>query len=915
MRRALRTFFLLACAAVCHGRAHAATTLYQDWFFPYNGDGYTGVEAHAVARDEAGNFYLGGQHGVPGTLPTSYVEARSGDNAYLWANKYITGVHIIEGQFTRGLAADRFGNVYGVGSAPSNDAGRNLFIRKFSAIDGSLLWMRQVDGTTRGNDEGYGTALDADGNILVAGAVQWVGRGMDAWVGKYDQAGNRLWELVSDGGANLDDGAYGVCVDTLSRVYAVGSFSVSGSGKQIWVAKYSGAGTLLAQNVYGAAGDDEATACAAADGVLFVSGAITDPAVPSTQPVRTHAWLRAYKVAADPELTELATVVDEANWGRANGLAAARLSNGEQAVFTVGEVMGAAATNAQITRWLFDAGANLWKNKREAVYDGGAHLADAAYGAVTDAQGNLLAAGYETVTDSTGTAVRVAWHRQYDPWILAESSTAYISAGDADGPDDIPALLLDEVKGLLYAAGTEYSHKNSFDANLQVFDSASGNRMDYWKSNGLNWETGNTLRSDAAGDLYLGGYAPAGLWKIKTQANGKFNGMAWRSSSNPYTGTVGEYINGSSLLPDRTLITVGHSDRPYTSHDITVTKWDTKTCDAAPPESTCVPAILWQEDVSSPGANMDVGAGVTVDAAGNSYVAGYIYNAALGRNIWLAKYSPAGARLWTREIGGFTGEARPIAFNPVNGGLYVAGSKSVSGHGNDAWLARLNKDTGDIIWETLWNGTDNGADVFSSIAFDTGGNLFLAGTTAQKDMLGTFRNKGLIIKYDPEGKLSEAYSFSLPGAAGVTVEAITVDSQGKLYASGSMNTFTRSNPDGWTARFSVVAVAPPPAPVPGPPCALYSYPNPVNPDIAPATLHWELPLDAAVSLKLYDQLGQAVRTWAYPAGAPGGRKGINEAAWGGTNSAGGEVRQGMYYLKLAAEPIGCKKTARIGIKR
>ncbi|MFA5138383.1 MAG: FlgD immunoglobulin-like domain containing protein, partial [Elusimicrobiota bacterium] len=105
-----------------------------------------------------------------------------------------------------------------------------------------------------------------------------------------------------------------------------------------------------------------------------------------------------------------------------------------------------------------------------------------------------------------------------------------------------------------------------------------------------------------------------------------------------------------------------------------------------------------------------------------------------------------------------------------------------------------------------------------------------------------------------------------------------------------------------------------PVPPPGPSCALYTYPNPFSPENGTAKLHWELPEDAAVTLSLYDQLGEKVREWSFTQGGSGGQQGVHEASWDGAGSHG-PVRQGMYYLLMEAEPIACRKVYRVGVTR
>lgn len=75
--------------------------------------------------------------------------------------------------------------------------------------------------------------------------------------------------------------------------------------------------------------------------------------------------------------------------------------------------------------------------------------------------------------------------------------------------------------------------------------------------------------------------------------------------------------------------------------------------------------------------------------------------------------------------------------------------------------------------------------------------------------------------------------------------------------------------------------------------ALSSYPNPFNPS---TTLSYELPVDALVSLVLYDMLGRQVRTFE-----DGYRTaGTYSTVWDGRNGTGSPVSTGLYLLRLQA---------------
>jgi flagellar hook assembly protein FlgD len=73
-----------------------------------------------------------------------------------------------------------------------------------------------------------------------------------------------------------------------------------------------------------------------------------------------------------------------------------------------------------------------------------------------------------------------------------------------------------------------------------------------------------------------------------------------------------------------------------------------------------------------------------------------------------------------------------------------------------------------------------------------------------------------------------------------------------------------------------------------------AVPNPFNPL---TSLHFDLPRDSHVDLKLYDVAGHLVRSLvsgSRPAGA-------NKVRWNGTDNAGHAVASGTYFARLVVD--------------
>jgi len=74
-----------------------------------------------------------------------------------------------------------------------------------------------------------------------------------------------------------------------------------------------------------------------------------------------------------------------------------------------------------------------------------------------------------------------------------------------------------------------------------------------------------------------------------------------------------------------------------------------------------------------------------------------------------------------------------------------------------------------------------------------------------------------------------------------------------------------------------------------------NYPNPFNPT---TTIRYGLPMQAAVSLKIYDVLGREVMTLLEETQGAG----VQSIVWNGRNSLGAQVSSGMYFYRLEARP-------------
>jgi hypothetical protein len=144
------------------------------------------------------------------------------------------------------------------------------------------------------------------------------------------------------------------------------------------------------------------------------------------------------------------------------------------------------------------------------------------------------------------------------------------------------------------------------------------------------------------------------------------------------------------------------------------------------------------------GIGNESGNAVAVDNNGNIFVAGYFMGAtdfgggilasAGGYDLVLAKYSPAGAHIWSRRFGGAGNELVTSIALDASGNIFLAGSLYLTANFGgadltsagdaDAFVAKYSPQ-GEPIWSQRFGA--NFPDVIKSIATDSQGNVVVSG--------------------------------------------------------------------------------------------------------------------------------------------------------------------------------------------
>jgi hypothetical protein len=235
---------------------------------------------YGLGTDNAGNCYLAGFFDTSLTIDSEILVSYGGfdifvakfdpDGNVLWARN-AGGTDLDE---AHSLAVDGSGNCYitgyfggvatfGTETVTTEYGDREVFVAKYDS-DGTILWVKQAEGTALKWDWGMGIAADIEGNCFVTGYFESRAvfdneelislGGHDVFVVKYDPDGNVLWAKQA-GGIDWDEGN-NIAVDRWGNCYVTGYFGatanfgtvtlVSNLGeREIFIARFDNDGDVV----------------------------------------------------------------------------------------------------------------------------------------------------------------------------------------------------------------------------------------------------------------------------------------------------------------------------------------------------------------------------------------------------------------------------------------------------------------------------------------------------------------------------------------------------------------------------------------------------------------------------------------------------------------------------------------------
>lgn len=219
---------------------------------------------------------------------TGYVAA-PGDSLDIWIAKYDTDLGLIKNITINGsgdgddigytMDLDGNGNLFIIGYISETSENHNIWVAKYD-LNLNLQKNITINGSQNDNDDGYGIIVDQDGNVYIAGTVTNTGTGNDIYLAKYDNNLVLLDSIILDGPSSSTDKGRFLAFDSIGNLYVSGSMSQVGTNYDIWLGKFDSDLNFINQTIiagpttgedkgYGMFFDDTDT--------IYITGTMTEP--------------------------------------------------------------------------------------------------------------------------------------------------------------------------------------------------------------------------------------------------------------------------------------------------------------------------------------------------------------------------------------------------------------------------------------------------------------------------------------------------------------------------------------------------------------------------------------------------------------------------------------------------------------
>jgi uncharacterized delta-60 repeat protein len=208
---------------------------------------------------------------------------------------------------------------------------------------------------------------------------------------------------------------------------------------------------------------------------------------------------------------------------------------------------------------------------------------------------------------------------------------------------------------------------------------------------------------------------------------------------------------------------------------------------------------LWQARYNGPNNSLDLATAIALDAAGNVYVTG---TSSLGNtyNYITLKYSASGQQLWQATYSGlgFASSRYNIATDLVvdaANNVYVTGYSSNSAGKYSYGTVKYAGASGQQLWAARYSGVSNSDNLTTNLAVDAANNVYVTGTSYAGN-----QSSYTTVKYATGGQQVWVASYNGPGNGYDLVSDVAVDAAGNVAVTGTSD--NGSSYDYATVRYS-----------------------------------------------------------------------------------------------------------------
>ena len=879
--------------------------------------GTTDDEAYACAVDPSGNVFVAGQYGstltfyntggttgatlVAGTsVWTVYLAKYSSAGAVVWAARIGNAGN--PNTSTNSVATDSSGNVYTTGSYGAaltlyntgGTTGATLpfagtydgFVVKYTSA-GVVSWAARIGNA--GTTFMGGIAVDSSSNVFVVGqysvaltlyntggttgaTLPFAGAGSDAFLAKYSSTGVLLW--ASQIAAATDTSAGGVSVDSNGNVFVCGSYSAaltiyntggatgatlpSAGSYDVFIAKYSSAGTVSWAAEVGGTTDEFGYGSATdSSGNVFVSGSYSSTTLTLYNTGGTTGATLAQAGGGDAFIAKyspngyIALSVTPAS---SNVLVSATYTPSTFSPFVNGNPATTLAGTTLTTTGLYLGGpSNYFNGSISEVLVFGTTLTNTQRQSMEGYLSRKWGITLPTTHPFYGT---LPFNRYFNPTDLPGCSLWLDAADNSTMNSTTTVTVWNDKSGLsntMSGTATWSGSNMTFNGSTQAFSNAAyvfpskafsmfgvySNTTAPAATAYMNVIYGNggfpmlgvydvnkyvSARSVVANTGALGVSPPVG-WaaNVTASTSNQMYGITCDTSGNIYA--TGYYAAGSTTFSNidgtagATLTTPGGNYACY------IVKY------------TSSGFVSWATQLTTTTTSAVFGYGITIDTSGNLCVAGYYSGPLTLSNVggtvggtlptsstpscFIAKYTSAGAKIWAAQLSNAIqtlgkGIAVDTSGNVFVTGMYSGGVLTLyntggttgatlpSAGGIDCFVVKYTS-AGAVSWAAQIGSTGN--DYGNGIATDSSGNVFVTGYYGAALTLyntgggtgATLANAGsndcFVVKYTSAGAVSWAAQIaSINSDAG---NGIATDSNGNVFVTGQYsNALTLYNGSG-----------------------------------------------------------------------------------------------------------------------